>query len=135
MAGQSFIHRNEKKLLGGALGLIASALMAGFLIPKPEPIELPVIPPKPAVASDAGAAEIQVVAPAVKKIMQAYTGLEDSVMNNVGLPETDREAFAKAKEQIVFCLDGNSENPTGLDACIAENLAWLVHEGADALAP
>lgn len=129
----SFIKRNEKKLLLVPVLLLPLAIGVVLLIPKPKPVDLPPIPRaiKPQAAPSTGLK----VTPVINEILHAYQGLEEKVYAGVGMPEADREAFYRAKEQIQICNENADAGMAKLDQCIAEHLTWLVNEAKDGLVP
>lgn len=127
-AAASFIRRNEKKLLLIPVLLLPLAVAGAlFLIQKPEPLEFPpTVPRSAAPASSSGG----VAGPAFQMALQTYQALEQKVYSGVGMPEADREAFNKAREQIQLCNEGADAGIVKLDECIAEHLRWLVDSAA-----
>ncbi len=128
----SFIRRHEKKLLIAPAILLVIGLVVVFMLPKPKPIDLPPIPhPQPA----SNASNSSKITPVFKDIVGAYQGLESKVMKGVGVPEEDREAFSKAKDQLLLCSETAEAGKTTLETCITEHMAWLVNEAKDGLVP
>lgn len=120
----AFLRRNEKKLLLVPVVLLPLAIALAFMRPKPEPMDFP--PPMPPTAEPSASSGL--AGPTFHKILGVYQGLEAKVYAGVGMPEADRAAFQKARDQIQLCNQGADAGTVALDACIAEHLHWLLDE-------